>query len=120
MKLRRVTPRLYVRVTLMMLAAVAFLVGGAVQYSQASNVCGTEETQQGNSCVMMLGGKPFATDESSKISDDHVGGLVLFGLGLLLIVFGMVVIFGIRDFLADQRDEQAELEAAAVADAQAE
>jgi hypothetical protein len=113
MKLRRVTPRLYVRVTGMMLAAVAFIIGGVIQYTSAAHVCASEETLQGTSCVLpTYPGQSLSTDVSSQISDDHTGGLVLIGLGVLLLVFGMVVIFSIYNFFADQRDErEAALEA---------
>lgn len=113
MKLRKVTPRLYVRVTFMMLAAISFLIGGVIQYSSAAHVCAAEETLQGTSCVLpTYPGQSLSTDVSSQISDDHIGGLVLMGLGLLLLIFGMVVIFGIYNFLNDQKIEREEREAA--------
>ena len=112
MKLRRVTPKSMFMVACLTLASVCFIIAGVIQYTQAAHVCASDETLQGNSCVSQMGSGTFALDKSSTISDDHIGGISLMVTGLLALVFSLVMIFSMYNFLSDQKMDR-ELAAAA-------
>ena len=95
-----------------MLFCVGLVVEGADQYSQASQVCDSESTLQGTSCVSQLGQGTSSIDVSDQISSDHIGGITLMVVGTLGIAFGLLMVFSMWNFLSKQKIARLEQEAA--------
>lgn len=112
MKLRRVTLRSIFWVAGLLLICIGFIVEGADQYSQASQVCDSESTLEGTSCVSQLGQGTSSIDVSDQISSDHIGGMTLMVVGTLGVFFALFMIFSMWNFLSKQKIARLEQEVA--------